>query len=74
VKANSGALISEGVKDEELKACLSALDSALKKSDQSLLRKGLEMLRAIVLKTSTGLVSTGILTMLHQVLGTGVAA
>jgi hypothetical protein len=32
------------------------------------------MLRAIVLKTSTGLVSTGILTMLHQVLGTGVAA
>ena len=73
VKASSKALIEEGVGEADLRACLSLLEGALKKADQSGLRSALHALREIVVKTSTGLVSTGILTILHQLLGTGAA-
>jgi hypothetical protein len=73
VKSNASSLVNEGVSEDALMQCISSLEQILKKPNQGLLKKGLEALQTAVLKATGGLVSTGVLTLLHQMLGTGAA-
>jgi hypothetical protein len=71
VKANTKSLINEGVDEKQLLACLKSIEAALKNSDVGLIRKGLKGLQDIATNAAGGLVTTGVLSMLHLLLGTG---
>jgi len=72
VRSHSATLQDEGVDPLQLSATLNKIEEHLAKSDQSLLRKALEELGTVVAKAAGGLVSTGIIGLLHQIFGTGI--
>jgi hypothetical protein len=71
VKSNVSNLVDEGVNEEKLEACIASIEAALKKSDDGLLTKSLETLQGIATEAAGGMISTGLLAMLPQILGTG---
>ena len=74
VKSYSTTLQDEGVDPSQLSTVLDKIEQHLAESDQSLLRKALGELETIVAKAAGGLVSTGIVGLLHQIFGTGIPA
>lgn len=69
---HDGSLREEGVDGEALRECLSEIEKQVKKKNTSFLRKALESLQTVVAETASGVVSSGIGALLHQILGTGV--
>jgi AbiTii len=74
VKSHSATLQDEGVDQSQLATVLDKIEDHLADSDESLLRKALGELETVVTEAAGGLVSTGILALLHQILGTGIPA
>lgn len=72
VKSHSATLQAEGVDESQLSTVLDKIEHHLAKSDQSLLRTALGELETVVAKAAGGLVSTGIVGLLHQIFGTGI--
>jgi AbiTii len=72
IKSQSESLANEGVETTALTSALEKIEGHLAKADETLLRKALGELQSILTKAAGGLVSTGALTLLHHILGTGV--
>jgi hypothetical protein len=72
IKSQSENLINEGVETTELTSILERIETHLAKPNDSLLRQTLGELQSIMTDAAGGLVSTGALALLHQILGTGV--
>jgi hypothetical protein len=72
IRSQADTLANEGVEATALTAALEKIEGHLAKADETLLRKALGELHSILTKAAGGLVSTGALTLLHQILGTGV--
>jgi hypothetical protein len=72
IKSHSRALESEGIDPSQLASALEKIEDHLTKSEQSLLRIALGDLETFVAKAAGGLISTGIIGLLHQILGTGI--
>ncbi|MGY3694554.1 hypothetical protein ACVIGA_004634 [Bradyrhizobium sp. USDA 3240] len=72
VRSHSSTLRDEGVDPSELSTVLDKIERHLANSDQSLLRTALGELEKVVAKAAGGLVSTGIVSLLHQIFGTGI--
>lgn len=72
IKSQSESLINEGVEAAALTSVLEKIEAHLSTKNESLLRKALGELQSIMTKAVGGIVSTGALGLLHQILGTGV--
>ncbi len=71
IKTQAGNLANEGI-ETALTSALEKIEGHLAKPDETLLRKALGELHSVLTKAAGGLVSTGALALLHQILGTGV--
>jgi hypothetical protein len=73
VKQQSEQLVREGVDSAELQNCLKVIEAALDaKKSASVVSQLLKELRDVVRKAGAKLVSVGVVTLLNQLLGTGV--
>jgi hypothetical protein len=73
VKSHSKALTNEGVDSAALAKALAAVEGQLgKEKEPSLLRHALNDLEKVMIKATGGLVSAGVVALVHQILGTGV--
>jgi hypothetical protein len=72
IGSHAGALQAEGVDGRQLQECLAKIGRELEKKNTPILRKSLEELQTIVVRTAGGLISSGIGALLHKILGTGV--
>jgi hypothetical protein len=72
IKSQAEHLANEGVETSALGAVLEKIEIHIAKPNESLLRKALGELQSIMTDAAGGLVSTGALALLHQILGTGV--
>jgi hypothetical protein len=74
IKSHVGDLTKEGLNETELRERVAAVENEIKKSspDHKVLRSLLDGLREIFIHASGGLVSSGVIFLLNQVLGTGV--
>jgi hypothetical protein len=72
IRSQADNLANEGVETTALASVLERIEAHLAKPNESLLRKTLVELQAIITDAAGGLVSTGALALLHQLLGTGV--
>jgi hypothetical protein len=74
IKNHTDTLIGEGVDSDTLNDAINRVEKALSSKDNGLLKQGLNSIRAIVEQAAGGLTSTGVLTLLHRLLGTGAGA
>jgi hypothetical protein len=72
IKSHSEALSNEGIDPATLATALAAVEAQLEKGKPSLLRHALDDLGKIMTKAAGGLISAGVIGILHQILGTGV--
>jgi AbiTii len=72
VKSNASALTNEGVDSEALTAAIKGIEQQLSAEHPTLLRHALSELEKVVVKASSSLVAQGVLSVLHQILGSGV--
>jgi hypothetical protein len=74
IKSHVAALSSEGLDEQELMQRIEALEAELRKRtpDRGVIANLLTELRSIVAETARGIVSSGLVTLLNQILGTGV--
>jgi hypothetical protein len=72
INSQTEHLANEGVEATALISVLERIETHLAKLNESLLRKALGELKSILTDAAGGLVSTGALALLNQILGTGV--
>ena len=74
IKSHSSGLAREGLDEHDLLHRLAAVEAELKKPspDHKIIRTLLTELKAVVAGATQGLLSTGVLALLNQILGTGV--
>jgi hypothetical protein len=74
IKSHSSGLAREGLDEDDLLRRVAAIEAELKKPSPNhrILRALLTELKAIIVGTAQGLLSTGVLSLLNQILGTGV--
>jgi hypothetical protein len=74
IKSHSAGLVKEGLNEQDLLRRVTEIESELKKTspDQGVLRRLLTGLKSVVEGTAQGLLTTGVLSLLNQILGVGV--